>query len=95
MDHVIFTGGNSKLKNFKLRILEEFDKYWNNDDNNDERNLTEFNMKVDPRFISLYGLFLSSFIVRDKDYITKKDYEECGAYNAFLRNNINKLDYFL
>lgn len=95
MDHIIFTGGNTKLKNFKLRVLEEFDNYWNDDDKNDTQKLTEFNMEVDPQFISLYGLFLASFIIKDEDYITKKEYEEYGAYNAFVRNNINKLDYFL
>ena len=92
MENVLFIGGNCSLNGLKERIIQDFYYLWHSADTIDkEKGLICVNKeKKDPRLMSYEGLYLLS-LVADKDvYITKKEYQEFGAFNAIKRKNINK-----
>lgn len=94
IENVVFCGGNSKLKNFRYRVLKDFEAEWNvkSQEKSKVKGLVCVNKEEDdPCLLGYKGLHMLSQIMTKDNYVSKAEYEEFGGYNAIMRKNINKL----
>ena len=94
IENVVFVGGNTKLRNFRYRVMSDFEEMWNTKSQakSKVKGLVCVNKDADdPSTLAYKGIHMLSQVITKDNYVSKNEYEECGAIGAVYRKNINKL----